>query len=219
MTLVDPDGEDLDRHLDALAAALDALRRERARLDRWSTHLASVLDRGGRLLAAGNGGSAAEAQHLAAELSGRYRAERRPLSAIALPGEMAAVTAIANDYGYDRVFARQVEAHGRRGDVLVLLSTSGRSANLLHAARSAAATGMTSWAMTGPAPNPLASICDDALPVAAPAPTVQEVHLAVVHVLSGGVEAALRWPATCTGDGVLPRQAMAMAHRDRREVA
>ena len=93
--------------------------------------------RGQRLLAAGNGGSAAEAQHLTAELVGRFDGERVPFSAISLHAETSAVTAIANDYGYDDVFARQVRAHGRSGDVLMLLSTSGKSPNLLRAAEAA----------------------------------------------------------------------------------
>jgi phosphoheptose isomerase len=207
-----PEEIDIDRHLDALVAAVGPLRREAPRLTRWSAYLAEVLTRGGRLLVAGNGGSAAEAQHFAAELSGRFGSERRALSAIALPGEMAALTAIANDYGYEMAFARQVEAHGRPGDVLVLLSTSGRSQNLLHAARAARAMRMTTWGMTGPAPNPLALVCDDTLAIRASSPTVQELHLVAVHLLSGGVDAAVRRPASVT-----MRSPAAMARQ--REVA
>ena len=107
--------------------------------DRWGVRLAAVLDNGGRLLAAGNGGSAAQAQHLTAELVGRYRDDRPPFSAICLSAETSSLTAIANDYPASELFARQVEAHGRPGDVLVLMSTSGRSAEHRRGGRGAAA--------------------------------------------------------------------------------
>ncbi|CAM5680972.1 D-sedoheptulose 7-phosphate isomerase OS=Streptomyces griseomycini OX=66895 GN=FHS37_002862 PE=4 SV=1 [Streptomyces griseomycini] len=108
-----------------------------------------MLGGGGRLLAAGNGGSAAQAQHLTAEIVGRYRDDRPPFSAIALHADTSSTTAIANDYGVDEVFARQVRAHGREGDVLMLLSTTGASANLLSAADAARAAGVRVWALTG----------------------------------------------------------------------
>ncbi len=106
---------------------------ETERLERWGSELAGVLGRGGRLLAVGNGGSACQAQHLTAELVGRYRDDREPFSALALCTEMSALTAIGNDYGIEHLFARQVRGHGRPGDVLVALSTSGRSPNVLAA--------------------------------------------------------------------------------------
>src|SRR4051794_18321916 len=139
----------LDSHLDGLAAALPPFRRQAGVLARWGADLAWHLGQGGRLLVAGNGGSAAEAQHLAAELVGRLRTERAPLSAIALTPDSSAVTAIGNDYGFEEVFARQVRAHGRPGDVLLVLSTSGRSANLVAAVRAAKETGLRTWAMAG----------------------------------------------------------------------
>src|SRR3954470_5205064 len=116
-------GVEAIEHLDATRNAVSGLRHEVDRLERWGRRLADVLTNGGRLLAAGNGGSAAHAQHLTSELVGRYRDERMPLSAIALHAEPSALTAIVNDYGADEAFARQVRAHGRLGDVLVLLST------------------------------------------------------------------------------------------------
>jgi D-beta-D-heptose 7-phosphate kinase/D-beta-D-heptose 1-phosphate adenosyltransferase len=142
---------------------------------------------GGRLLVAGNGGSAAEAQHLTSELVGRFHTERAPLSAIALHTDSSSVTAIANDYGAEEIFARQVNAHGRPGDVLLLLSTSGSSPNALAAARTGGELALDVWALTGPAPNPLAhasdqTVCVDAEQVA----TVQERHLVAVHVLCAG---------------------------------
>ena len=142
---------DLHRHLPLLRRALTDLERQAALVDRWGAELARVLGAGGRLLAAGNGGSAGEAQHLTAELVGRFETpDRRPLSAIALCAETSSLTAIGNDFGFEHAFARQVTAHGRRGDVLVLLTTSGRSRNLVHAAEAAHAAGVRVWAMTGP---------------------------------------------------------------------
>jgi D-sedoheptulose 7-phosphate isomerase len=157
---------------------------EAPRLQAWGRRLANVLTDGGRLLACGNGGSAAEAQHLTAELVGRFRDERMPLSAISLHADTSALTAIANDYGTDEMFARGVRAHGRPGDVLVALSTSGTSPNVLAAVKAAHETGLTTWAMSGPAPNPLAAMCDDAICVeAGTTATVQEIHLLLVHAL------------------------------------
>nr|WP_255426588.1 SIS domain-containing protein [Pseudonocardia sp. C8] len=158
----------------------------------WGGHLARRLSDGGRLLACGNGGSAAEAQHLTGELVGRFRFDRRPLSAIALHADTSSTTAIGNDYGADEVFARQVYAHARPGDVLVLLSTSGSSPNVVAAAKAAPEVGATAWALTGPAPNPLAALCDDAVTVdAALTSTVQELHLFLVHALCAAIDDAL----------------------------
>lgn len=172
------------RHVDALVAALAGLDADLPRLRRWSGVLAGVLSDGGRLLAAGNGGSAAQAQHLTSELVGRYRDDRRPYSAIPLHAETSCLTAITNDYGADEAFARQVLAHGRPGDVLVALSTSGGSRNVLAAVEAGLASGLAVWALTGRRPNPLASLAHDALSVdAADTATVQEVHLVAVHLL------------------------------------
>jgi D-sedoheptulose 7-phosphate isomerase len=192
----------LNKHLNHLLSALSGLGSSHHRLEAWGEHLAGVLGSGGRLLACGNGGSAAQAQHLTAELVGRYQGERRPLSAIALCVETSSLTAIGNDYGFQHAFARQVRAHGRRGDILMLLSTSGRSENLLEAAQTARDIGMVTWAFTGPAPNPLAACCDDALAVAAATPaTVQEIHLAAVHMLCAAVDEALRARTAAGVDG------------------
>jgi len=180
------------RHLAELERPLRDLHRDAPRLERWGRRLADVLVGGGRLLTAGNGGSAAEAQHLAGELVGRYRDDRAPFSAIALCAESASVTAIGNDYGADEVFARQVRAHGRPGDVLVALSTSGCSPNVLAAADAAAATGMLTWALTGAPGNPLALRADDCLAVDSPhTATVQEIHLIAIHLLCAAVDESL----------------------------
>jgi D-sedoheptulose 7-phosphate isomerase len=174
----------LDSHLRALAEALEPFRASAGLLARWGEQLAWHLGQGGRVLVAGNGGSAAEAQHLAAELVGRLREERIPLSAIALTPESCAVTAISNDYGYDEVFARQVRAHGRPDDVLIVMSTSGRSPNLVRAAEAAREIGMRTWAMVGAGASPLQSVCDEALCCpSGDSQVVQELHLVSVHVL------------------------------------
>lgn len=171
-------------HCDDLAKALEAFRDHVPLIERWGTELARRLGSGARLLVAGNGGSAAQAQHLTAELVGRYREDRPPFSALALHADTSSTTAIANDYGVQELFARQTAAHGRPGDVLLLLSTSGASANLLSAAERAHRLGMTVWALTGRRPNPLQLGADDALCVDAPlAATVQELHLVAVHML------------------------------------
>jgi len=179
-------------HLDALLAATAGFRRSVDVADRWGRRLSDVLEGGGRLLAAGNGGSAAQAQHLTAELVGRYRLERRPFSAICLSAETSTLTAVGNDYPPAELFARQVEAHGRAGDVLVLLSTSGRSPNVVEAATRARDCGLTVWALTGPSPNPLADVAHEALTVEAGfAATVQELHLVALHILCAGLDSAL----------------------------
>jgi phosphoheptose isomerase len=179
----------LSGHLDDLRTGLASLERHNALIEGWGRQLTPVLAGGGRLLAAGNGGSAAEAQHLTAELVGRFETDRAPLAALALHAETSSTTAIGNDFGGDEVFARQVQAHGRPGDVLMLLSTSGRSTNLLAAADRAHACGLLVWAMTGPGPNPLADVADEALTVETESPTaVQEIHLVAVHALCAIVE-------------------------------
>ncbi|GAA1276267.1 SIS domain-containing protein [Saccharothrix xinjiangensis] len=181
----------VDAHLNGLAQSLAGLRAQAPRLSRWGSVLARRLSDGGRLLAAGNGGSAAEAQHLTAELVGRFRDDRRPFSAIALCAESASVTAIGNDYGYEQVFARQVTAHARPNDVVVLLSTSGASPNLLEAVKAGRQAGAHVWAMTGPGPNPLAEAADEALCLPGDTANVQEAQLVAVHALCAAFEAAL----------------------------
>jgi D-beta-D-heptose 7-phosphate kinase / D-beta-D-heptose 1-phosphate adenosyltransferase len=171
-------------HVARLRDSLVLIEDHCARLEAWGRELAERLPAGARLITAGNGGSAAEAQHLAAELVGRYRIERAPLSAICLHAETSSLTAISNDYGSDEMFARQLRAHGRPGDVFLALSTSGHSHNLIAAAASAADSGLTTWALTGPAPNPLADASDGAVCLAVhDTATVQELHLVSVHLL------------------------------------
>ncbi len=169
----------------------------------WGGQLASLLPSGARLLAAGNGGSAAQAQHLTAELVGRYGDERIPLSAICLSAETSSLTAIINDYPPEELFARQVQAHGRAGDVLVLMSTSGRSPNLVSAAVRGRRIGMRVWAFTGPQPNPLAAQADEVLAVDAPlTATVQELHLVALHIVCAALDAKLRAEVDYPNQGV-----------------
>jgi D-sedoheptulose 7-phosphate isomerase len=180
----------LARHLDDLTPALRQVRSQLPTLERWGRELAGVLLGGGRLLAAGNGGSAAHAQHLTSELVGRYRDDRPPFSAISLHAEASALTAIVNDYGVEECFSRQVRAHGRTGDVLVVLSTSGRSPNIVAAVEAGVDLGLRVWALTGRRPNPVAERAHDRLCVdAASTATVQEVHQVVVHLLCEAFDA------------------------------
>ncbi|MGC5341540.1 D-sedoheptulose-7-phosphate isomerase [Streptomyces sp. DT24] len=190
------------QHCDDLMNALPAFRESSAVTQRWGVRLARSLGRGARLLVAGNGGSAAQAQHLTAELVGRYRDDRPAYSALSLHADTSSTTAIANDYGVHEVFARQTCAHGRPGDILLLLSTSGASANLLTAASEARRIGMAVWALTGPAPNPLEAASDEALCVdAAVSATVQELHLVAVHMICEAFDLELARSTPATGHG------------------
>jgi D-sedoheptulose 7-phosphate isomerase len=214
----------ITEHFTALQEAVDRTRVAAPTVAAWGGHLAAVLAGGGRLLACGNGGSAAEAQHLTAELVGRFLDERRPLSAICLSAETSSLTAIVNDYGPEEMFARQVAAHGRPGDVVLLLSTSGRSPNVLRAAERATDLGLHTWAMTGRAPNPLAQRCDDTLAVDAPSTAVvQAVHLVLVHALCAAVDVHLAVTppvpvVTRTAAGRLARDAAGLDPTDLEEL-
>jgi D-sedoheptulose 7-phosphate isomerase len=144
--------------------------------------MAERLRRGGRILVAGNGGSAADAQHLAAELSGRYLKERRALAGIALTTDTSALTAIGNDYGFDFVFSRQVEALGRPGDLFIGISTSGNSPNIIKAVESAKELGLKTLGLLGRDGGKLKGMVDDALVVPSSVTArIQEVHQMVYH--------------------------------------
>jgi D-sedoheptulose 7-phosphate isomerase len=146
---------------------------------------------GGRVLAFGNGGSAADAQHFAAELVGRFARERPGLSAIALTTDPSVVTALANDMGYASVFRRQVEAHGRAGDIALGISTSGRSPNVVEALRAARARGLVTVGLTGEGGGEVAELVQHLIAVPHPeTQRVQEVHAMVLHVLAQVVEEA-----------------------------
>jgi type III pantothenate kinase len=187
-----PDGHE---HVQALRGALEHLEQDAEQVRAWGEQLAWLLLQGGRVLTVGNGGSAAQAQHLTAELVGRYQTERRPLSALCLHADSSSFTAICNDYGQQESFARQVRAHGRDGDVLIAFSTSGESGNVLAAVPAAREVGMRVWGLCGETPNSLAEMCDEALNVASSSTaTVQEIHMVAVHMLCAAVdrEVALR---------------------------
>jgi D-sedoheptulose 7-phosphate isomerase len=154
--------------------------------------MCGALRAGRKILVCGNGGSAAESQHFAAELTGRFRRERGALAALALSVDTSALTAIGNDYGFERVFSRQVEALGQPGDVLLAISTSGRSPNVVQAAQVARARQMTVVGLTGRLGEALGEQAHVTLAVPhADTARVQEVHLTVLHVLCDEIERAL----------------------------
>lgn len=162
--------------------------------------VAEAIARGGKVLVFGNGGSAADAQHFAAELVGRFLGERRALPAIALTTDASVVTSVANDYGYEHVFARQVEALGRPGDIAFGISTSGRSPNVIAAFAAARARGLTTVALTGADGGQAGAMADIHVNVPDPAtPRVQEVHCTLLHVvceiLEGHLASAGQGPA------------------------
>ena len=155
--------------------------------------LAARFDAGGMLLIFGNGGSAADAQHLAAEFTGRYLLDRAPLQALALADNTAAVTAIANDYGFDQVFARQVRAFGGDGDAAIALSTSGASANVLEGLRAARELGLLTVGVTGEGEaERMRGLCDHLLTIPAEqTPQIQEGTMLVLHTICELVEHSL----------------------------
>jgi D-sedoheptulose 7-phosphate isomerase len=186
----------LSSSLGALADLLRATAADASRVSAIGARYVETLRRGGTLLFAGNGGSAADAQHCAAEYVVRYARTRRALPALALGIDPALASAAGNDFGFEQVIARQVEALGRPGDLLVLHSTSGRSPNLLAAARTARERGLGTVAFLGKGGGPLAALVEEALVVASDdTGHIQLVHMAVEHVLVELVEAELLGPA------------------------
>ena len=151
--------------------------------------LCAAFEGGHKILLFGNGGSAADAQHIACEWVGRFHRERQPLPAIALTTDSSALTSIANDYGFDQVFARQLRALGRKGDVAVAISTSGNSANVLEAVREANEAGMLTVGLTGGDGGRLASEVKYNLNVPhASVPRIQEIHIMIGHILCSLVD-------------------------------
>ena len=154
------------------------------------------LRRGGKILIAGNGGSAAQAQHMAAELMGRFAFDRQSLPAIALTTDTSVITAIGNDYGFEHIFSRQVQAHGNKGDVFIGFSTSGTSPNILTAFKEARACGLVCIGLTGNRGGPMRELCDYLLEVpSGETPRIQEGHLVLSHRLCELVESALFAPS------------------------
>jgi len=182
----------IEAGLDSLAALTVACKSLAPQLQRVAERYAGVLRGGGTLYFCGNGGSAADAQHLATEYVVRYAANRRPLAAVALTTDCSVLTAAGNDLGFERIFARQVEAHCRPADLLVLHSTSGRSANLLAAARAARGGGTATVAFLGRGGGALAALVDEAIVVPSDdTGQIQTVQLALEHLVVELVEAAL----------------------------
>lgn len=157
--------------------------------------IARTFRNGGKLLVAGNGGSAADAQHIAGEFLSRLNFDRRPLAAIALVGDASVLTAIGNDYGFERVFERQVRGLGRPGDAFLAISTSGRSANVLAALQAARQIGMTTLGFTGEGEREMAAYCDHCLAApAADTALIQQIHIVAAHAICGLVERNLFGP-------------------------
>jgi D-sedoheptulose 7-phosphate isomerase len=154
-----------------------------------SERIAASFRAGGKLLLAGNGGSAADAQHIAAEFLSRFKFDRTPLPAIALTTDTSVLTAVGNDYGFEQVFERQVRGLGRPGDVLIAISTSGRSPNVLLALKAARESGVVTVGFTGSASGAMRALCD--LVLAAPSEEtalIQQVHITAAHAICGLVE-------------------------------
>ncbi len=161
------------------------------KIEEAAVRIIATVKRGGKVLICGNGGSAADSQHFAAELTGRFERERRPLPAVALTTDTSSLTALANDYGFDIVFERQVQALGRRGDILLAISTSGRSPNVLKAVRRAKKMGLGTIGLAGRDGGGLARAADLSVVVPATATArIQECHLCVIHILCAIVERA-----------------------------
>jgi D-sedoheptulose 7-phosphate isomerase len=170
----------LEQHLTTIRSLLDS---QLAEIEATGNVICEALRTGHKILLCGNGGSAADAQHIAAELVGRYEKQRRAFPAIALTTDTSALTALSNDYGYDEVFARQVAAHATAGDVLVAISTSGKSASVIRAADQARELGCRTIALSGCSGEPLRSHCDLALVVASDRTSrVQEAHITIGHL-------------------------------------
>jgi D-sedoheptulose 7-phosphate isomerase len=186
-----------DRRAVLDAALLQLISRAEV-LTEVAARLVETLQTGHKVLIAGNGGSAAEAQHFAAELVGRFKRERVPYAVLSLTTDTSILTAVANDYGYQDVFARQVSAFGQPGDLLIVFSTSGESENLVRAATAGRQRLMTTIAVTGDRPNRLARLADVAVRVpAVETDIVQELHLAVLHILCDIAESKL---TGCSGE-------------------
>jgi D-sedoheptulose 7-phosphate isomerase len=161
-------------------------------LAKGATVWVRTLEGGHKILFCGNGGSAADCQHAATELVVRLKRNRKALAALALTTDTSALTAAANDFGFEKIFSRQVEALGNRGDLLVAISTSGGSPNIIQAAKTAAKLGLKVMGLTGPAPNPLARRADYVLSVPAlDTQRIQEVHITYLHILCRQAERLL----------------------------
>jgi D-sedoheptulose 7-phosphate isomerase len=187
-----------DDHLRESAVVLDVAAKSesfrQSMLD-VANAILTALKGGGKILLAGNGGSAGDAQHIAGEFLSRLNFDRSPLPAIALTTDTSVMTAIGNDYGYEKIFERQVNGLGNPGDVFIGISTSGRSPNILSALRAARSKGLVTVGLCGEDPRDMGPLCD--LTVRAPSgntPMIQQIHIVAAHIICGGVELALFKP-------------------------
>jgi D-sedoheptulose 7-phosphate isomerase len=179
--------DDAVAELAALVARVDELRPD---VDTIARRLIEIYEQDGRVYTFGNGGSAAEAQHLAAELVGRYLRERRPLAATALSADSSVLTCIGNDYSFEDVFERQVQASVRKGDMVIAFTTSGRSSNVVRGLAAAREQGATTVVFAGGDAEPAADHADHALIVpSATTARIQEIHLLLVHLLVEQIDA------------------------------
>jgi len=178
-----------DRIRESIGVKEALFKSEAGNIEKSARIMVESIAAGGKVLVFGNGGSAADSQHMAAELVGRFRKERRAIASIALTTNTSTITAIANDYGYDVTFARQVEALGRKGDVAIGISTSGSSKNVLEAIRKARSMGLATIGLLGGDGGVIRSGCDVAI-VAGSKDTarVQESHITVIHILCEIIE-------------------------------
>jgi len=179
----------LEEHLETIQSLLDSKLHQ---IERTGKLICQTLAAGNKILLCGNGGSAADAQHIAAELVGRYEEQRRAFPAIALTTDTSALTALSNDYGYEQVFARQVSGLATKGDLLIAISTSGRSNNIVKAVEQAKRIGCQTLALTGCSGEPLASLCDFALVIPSERTArVQEAHITIGHLWCEMVDRAV----------------------------
>jgi D-sedoheptulose 7-phosphate isomerase len=178
----------------ALAVTHEVLSEMRPAIEALAVELARRVESGGTILICGNGGSAGDAQHFAGELVNRFLFDRRPYAGVALTTDTSVITAIGNDFGYDQIFSKQVEAIGREGDALVAISTSGNAANVLHAIAAAKARGLLTVGMTGGYGGKLAGSVDACLSVSCTdsTPRIQEGHGLIIHLLCERIEEILR---------------------------
>ena len=174
---------------DSILTKEEILKSQADNIEKAALTIIDSIKKGGKLFIFGNGGSAADSQHIAAELVGRFKAERKPLAAIALTTDTSALTAIANDYGYDIVFSRQIEALASGGDVALGISTSGNSKNVIEAFKKAKALGLTRIALSGGDGGRMKNEADISIIIPSnDTPRVQESHIMIGHILCGLIE-------------------------------
>jgi D-sedoheptulose 7-phosphate isomerase len=185
----------IEKELAKLATLIADIQADKALLNQVVESAEMIVDairKGGKVLIAGNGGSAADAQHIAGEFVSRFHYDRPGLAAIALTTDTSILTAIGNDYGYERLFSRQVQALGREGDVFIGISTSGNSANVIAAFHEAQQLKLKTIGFTGVSGGKMAGMCDITLRMPSPeTPKIQEGHIAIGHIICGLVEAAM----------------------------